>query len=60
MNGKFWLGLVIGFLLGILVAFISVFLWFVPVRKETSSATKSSTTIELGFVPAPTFSTASA
>ena len=57
MNGKFWLGLVIGFLLGVVVTAISVFLWFVPVRQTTTSTT-STTTIELGFAPDATFSPA--
>lgn len=59
MNGRFWFGFVIGFLLGILVTIVSVFLWFVPVRQSTSSTTESATTIELAVDPTPTFSIAS-
>lgn len=51
MNGSFWMGLLVGFLLGVVSTAIAIFLFFVPVRRDTTPATQPTTTIEYSMEP---------
>lgn len=37
MDSKFWMGCLVGFLVGVIVTAIAIFLWFVPVRTTTTT-----------------------
>ncbi len=46
MNGMFWMGLLVGFLLGVITTVIAVFLFFVPIRSATTPAPEPAAVIE--------------
>ena len=41
MQGRFWLGFVVGFLVGVIVTGVAILLFFVPVRSTTVPAGSS-------------------
>ena len=51
MDGRFLMGLLVGFLLGVITTVIAVFLFFVPVRRTTTPASLPAVTIETSVAP---------